>query len=69
MITRNNWTREEHILAFNLYCQIPFGTIHIRNPKIKELARLLARSVGSVSRKLANFARLDPFLQQRGIMA
>lgn len=67
MSTRNNWTREEHIIAFNLYCQIPFGTIHIRNPKIKELARLLGRSVGSVSRKLANFSRLDPFLQQRGI--
>jgi len=67
MSTKNNWTREEHIIAFSLYCQIPFGTIHIRNPKIKELARLLGRSVGSVSRKLANFSRLDPFLQQRGI--
>jgi putative restriction endonuclease len=62
-----NWTREEHILAFNLYCQIPFGTIHMRNPRIVELARLLARSVGSVSYKLSNFARLDPSLQARGI--
>src|ERR1041385_702304 len=63
----NAWTREEHILAFNLYSQIPFGTIHVHNPKIKELARLLGRSVGSVSLKLANFSRLDPSLQQRGI--
>jgi putative restriction endonuclease len=62
-----NWTRKEHILAFNLYCQIPFGTIHMRNPKIIELARLLRRSVGSVSYKLSNFARLDPSLQARGI--
>jgi putative restriction endonuclease len=62
-----NWTREEHILAFNLYSRIPFGTIHIHNPKIKELAHLLGRSVGSVSLKLANFARLDPSLQERGI--
>ena len=23
-----DWTREEHILAFNLYCKIPFGQIH-----------------------------------------
>lgn len=67
MVTRNNWTREEHIIAFNLYSQIPFGTIHIHNPKVRELAGLLGRSVGAVSRKLANFARLDPFLQQRGI--
>jgi putative restriction endonuclease len=62
-----NWSRDEHILAFNLYSQIPFGTIHDRNPKIRELAGLLGRTDGAVSRKLANFARLDPFLQQRGI--
>ena len=63
----NKWSREEHILAFNLYSQIPFGTIHIHNPKIQELARLLGRSVGAVSLKLANFARLDPALNIRGI--
>ena len=62
-----NWNREEHLLAFNLYCRIPFGTIHMRNPRIIELAGLLGRSVGSVSYKLANFARLDPALQARGI--
>tara|TARA_R110002096_G_scaffold26518_1_gene81728 strand:- start:122 stop:904 length:783 start_codon:yes stop_codon:yes gene_type:complete len=62
-----NWSREEHILAFNLYCQISFGTIHIHNPKVHQLAKLLGRSVGSVSYKLANFARLDPALQKRGI--
>lgn len=62
-----DWSREEHILAFNLYCKIPFGTIHMRNPRIIELAELLGRSVGAVSYKLANFARLDPMLQSRGI--
>jgi putative restriction endonuclease len=67
MATRDNWSREEHIIVFNLYSQIPFGTIHERNPKIQELAKLIGRSVGAVSRKLANFSRLDPFLQQRGI--
>ena len=67
MITKSNWSREDHIIAFNLYCRIPFGTIHIRNPKIQEFARLLGRSVGSVSYKLANFSRLDPSLQRRGI--
>ena len=67
MATKDNWSREEHILAFNLYSQIPFGTIHVRNPKIQELAKLLDRSTGAVSRKLANFARLDPFLKERGI--
>jgi putative restriction endonuclease len=62
-----DWTREEHILAFNLYCKIPFGQIHMRNPHVIQLARILGRSVGSVSYKLANFSRLDPELQARGI--
>lgn len=61
------WSREEHILAFNLYCKIPFGAIHARNPKIIQLAKLLGRSANSVSLKLSNFARLDPALQIRGI--
>jgi putative restriction endonuclease len=64
---KGNWTREEHILAFNLYCKIPFGSIHMDNPRVIELARVLGRGVGSVSLKLSNFARLDPALQARGI--
>ncbi len=64
---KGNWTREEHVLAFNLYCKIPFGSIHMNNPRVIELAHLLGRSVGSVSLKLSNFARLDPALQARGI--
>jgi putative restriction endonuclease len=65
---RKDWTREEHILAFNLYCKIPFGTIHMRNPQVIELAEILGRSVGAVSYKLANFSRLDPELKARGIV-
>jgi putative restriction endonuclease len=62
-----DWTHEEHILAFNLYCKIPFGSIHMHNPRVIQLARLLGRSAGAVSLKLSNFARLDPALQARGI--
>lgn len=58
---------EEDILAFHLYNKIEFGKIHIRNPDVIELAALLGRKVGSASRKLANFARLDPVLQARDI--
>jgi len=54
-------------LAFNLYCKIPFGKIHIHNPEIIALANTLKRSPSAVSWKLANFARLDPFLQKRQI--
>ena len=62
-----DWTREEHIIAFQLYNRIPFGTIHMRNPEVIELAALLGRKVGSASRKLANFSRLDPFHHGRNV--
>jgi putative restriction endonuclease len=66
-MTRKNWTREELILAFNLYCKTQFGRIHYRNPDIIDLANLIGRTPSAVSWKLANFARLDPSLKNRGI--
>lgn len=66
-MTRRNWTREELIVAFNLYCKIPFGQIHNRNPKIINLANLIGRTPSAVSWKLANFASLDPSLKERGV--
>lgn len=62
-----NWTRKQHILAFNLYCRLPFGKMHKANPEIIELGKLIDRSPGSVAMKLGNFARLDPALKSRGI--
>lgn len=62
-----NWTREELIIAFNLYCKIPFGRIHIHTPEIIALAKILGRSPSAVSWKLANFASLDPALKKRNI--
>lgn len=64
---RRDWTREELIVAFNLYCKIPFGKIHTRNPLVIELARAIGRTPSAVSWKLANFARLDPSLRKRNI--
>ncbi len=64
---RRPWTREELIVAFNLYCKIPFGKIHRANPQVIELARAIGRTPSAVSWKLANFARLDPSLQDRNI--
>ncbi|MBU6324166.1 MAG: HNH endonuclease [Bacteroidetes bacterium] len=61
------WTREELILAINLYCKLPFGKMHQHNPEIIELSGIIARTPGSVALKLGNFASLDPSLQARGI--
>lgn len=60
------WTRNELILAINLYCKTPFGRIHVRNQDIIALADKLERTPGSVSYKLANFASLDDLLPREG---
>lgn len=67
MAGQKNWTREEHVLAFNLYNRIPFGKFHSKNPDVISLAALIGRTPSSVAQKLSNFARLDPALQARGI--
>lgn len=61
------WTREELILAINLYCKLPFGKLHKGNPEIIHLSKLISRTPSSVAYKLVNFASLDPSLQARGI--
>ena len=66
MSERRNWTRDELLLAINLYCQIPFGRIHSRNPQVIELAKALNRTPGSISWKLVNFAHIDPSLDRQG---
>lgn len=62
-----NWSREELIIAFNLYCKTPFTKINSSNKGVIELSKIIGRSVSSVALKLANFARLDPALQNRNI--
>jgi len=61
------WTREESILAINLYCKIPFGQMHSRNADVVELSHLIERSPSAIARKLGNFASFDPKLKERGI--
>lgn len=65
-MTNNRWTREQLKLAFYLYCQLPFGKLHSRNPEIIHLAGLLNRTPSAVAMKLVNFASLDPAITSTG---
>ncbi len=64
----NNWTREELIIAFNLYCKIPFSKTVKTNPEIIEVANLIGRTPSSVAFKLGNFGSFDPELRKSGIV-
>jgi len=61
------WTRDELILAINLYCKLPFGKLDRNTKEVKELALIIGRTANSVALKLVNFSSLDPSLQSRGI--
>ncbi len=67
MVTGRRWTRDELLLAMNLYRKLPFGQLHARNRVIVEVAGKLGRPPGSLAMKLCNLASLDPTLQARGI--
>jgi len=64
---QRSWSRDELIIAINLYFKIPFGRLHSNNPEIINLSKLINRTPGSVAYKLVNFASLDPSLKARGI--
>lgn len=61
------WTRNELILAINLYCKLPFGKMHKGNPEIIALSNVIDRSPSAIARKLGNFASFDPSLKERGV--
>ena len=69
MAGRHNekWTREETILAFDLYCKTPFSKITKTNKDIIALAEVLGRTPSSVGLKMANLAHYDPELIARNI--
>jgi hypothetical protein len=67
MAIRKDWTDDDLLVAFRLYCRMPFGRLHQRNPEIIELARLMGRTPSSVGMKACNFASLDPVQQARKI--
>lgn len=66
-VERQSWTREQLFLAMNLYCRLPFGKQHSRNPEIVKLANAIGRTPGSVAMKLNNFSSLDPDELRRGV--
>lgn len=60
------WSKEQVKLAFNLYCQLPFGKLSKGNRDIIELAGLINRTPSAVAMKLVNIASLDPAITSTG---
>ena len=66
MAIRIGWTRQQLLVAFNLYCRMPFGKMHSRNPEIVKYAELMGRTPSALAMKLTNIASLDPAITSTG---
>lgn len=67
MAKQNLWSKEQTIVALNLYCKIPFNRVSSRHPDIINIANIIGRTPNSVNMKIANFGSFDPELKKRGI--
>ena len=65
---KNNWTREETIIAFNVYCKIPFKDSSKNHPMIVKYAKIIGRTPSALNMKVGNLGRLDPKLKEKGIV-
>ena len=66
MVHRVSWTRQELLVAFALYCRLPFGRLHHRNPEIVAMANAIGRTPSALAMKLTNIASLDPSITTTG---
>ena len=66
MANRSNWTRQQLLVAFALYCRMPFGKISSRHPDIIRVATALGRTPAALSMKMGNIASLDPAITSTG---
>lgn len=64
----NNWTKEQTVIALNLYCKIPFNRVTSTHPEIIKIAKIIGRSTNSLKMKIGNFGSFDPELKRRGIV-
>lgn len=66
MTTRSGWQREQLLVAFHLYCRMPFGKMHRGNPDVIRHAALIGRTPSALAMKLTNIASLDPAITSTG---
>ena len=68
MAKQDLWTKEQTIVALNLYCKIPFNRVSSNHPDIIRIANIIRRTPNSVKMKIGNFGSFDPELKKRGIV-
>ncbi len=63
---RPGWSRQQLLVAFGLYCRVPFSRLDAKNPEIVRIANAIGRSPSALAMKLVNIASLDPEITSTG---
>lgn len=63
----STWSREETIVAFYVYCNIPFRKSNKTHPTIVEYANIIGRTPSALNMKIGNIGRFDPTLKAQNI--
>lgn len=63
-----NWTRDQTIVALNVYCKIPFNRVSSTHPLVIKFSKIIGRSANALKMKIGNFGSFDPELRRRGII-
>lgn len=66
MPVRQGWTRQQLLVAYGLYCRLPFGRLHRGNPEIIQAAEAIGRTPSALAMKLVNIAHIDPAIASTG---
>ena len=61
-----NWTREQLLIALNLYHKVSFGKFHAKNKMLVDISRRMGRKDSALPMKLSNLASLDPEFRKTG---
>lgn len=64
----NNWTKDQTIVALNVYCKIPFNRVSSTHPLILKYSAIIGRSPNALKMKIGNFGSFDPELRKRGVV-
>ena len=66
MTSSARWSRQQLLVAFDLYTRLTFGKLHHRTPEIVKCAEVIGRSPSALAMKLSNIASLDPVITSTG---
>lgn len=61
-----NWTREQLLIALNLYHKVAFGKFHNKNKMLVDISRRMGRTDSALPMKLSNLASIDPEFLKTG---